>query len=73
MRPPNTHHIRNFNNRVLQNNGKTIIDNEEIRSVQGELLDLLAYTLQLENKIGELEEQIASNNIMQVEMIGKDF
>lgn len=73
MRPPNTHHIRNFNNRAVITAGKQVIDNEEIRNVQGELLDLLAYILQLENKIGELEEKVADSNILQVEMVGKDF
>lgn len=73
MRPPNTHFIRNFNNRILQGNGKTIIDNDEIRNVQAELLDLLAYILQLENKISELEDNFNQANIVQVEMIGKDF
>ena len=58
---------------LFRSAGKQVIDNEEIRNVQGELLDLLAYILQLENKIGELEEKVADSNILQVEMVGKDF
>jgi hypothetical protein len=73
VRPPNTHYIREFNNRVTVNAGKQIIDNDEIRKVQGELVDLLGYVLQLESKIAELEENLANSNIVQVEMVGKDF
>lgn len=73
MRPPNTYYIRNFNNRVTTTAGKQIIDNDEIRKVQGELVDLLAYVLQLENKVAELQEQVVESNAIQVEMVGKDF
>ena len=73
MRPPNTHYIRDFNNRVTTTAGKQIIDNDEIRKVQSELVDLLAYVLQLENKIGELQDQVDQSNIINVEMVGKDF
>jgi len=73
LRPPNTYYIRNFNNRVTTTAGKQIIDNDEIRKVQGELVDLLAYVLQLENKVAELQEQVVESNAIQVEMVGKDF
>ena len=73
MRPPNTYYIRDFNNRVTTSAGKQIIDNDEIRKVQGELVDLLAYVLQLENKVGELQDQVDQSNVVQVEMVGKDF
>jgi hypothetical protein len=73
LRPPNTHYIRNFNNRVTTTAGKQIIDNDEIRKVQGELVDLLAYVLQLENKVGELQDKVVESNAIQVEMVGKDF
>ena len=73
MRPPNTYYIRNFNNRVTTTAGKQIIDNDEIRKLQGELVDLLAYVLQLENKVAELQEQVVESNAIQVEMVGKDF
>ena len=73
MRPPNTHHIRNFNNRIITTVGKQIIDNDEMRKIQSELVDLLAYVLQLENKIMELQDQVDQSNIVNVEMVGKDF
>jgi transcription elongation GreA/GreB family factor len=73
MRPPNTHYIREFNNRATIVAGKQIIDNDEIRKVQSELVDLLGYVLQLENKIGELEEKLENADVINVEMIGKDF
>lgn len=73
MRPPNTHYIREFNNRATIVAGKQIIDNDEIRKVQSELVDLLGYVLQLENKIGELEEKLQNADVINVEMIGKDF
>jgi hypothetical protein len=73
VRPPNTHYIREFNNRATIVAGKQIIDNDEIRKVQSELVDLLGYVLQLENKIGELEEKLQNADVINVEMIGKDF
>lgn len=73
MRPPNTHYIREFNNRVTVAAGKQIIDNDEIRKVQGELVDLLGYVLQLENHIADLEVKLENADTINVEMIGKDF
>jgi len=73
VRPPNTHYIRNFNSRTIMNSGKQIIDNDEIRKIQGELVDLLGYVLQLENYISELEEKLSSADFINVEMVGKDF
>ena len=73
MRPPNTHYIRNFNARVTTNAGKQIVDNDEIRKVQGELVDLLGYVLQLENRIADLEVKLENADVINVEMVGKDF
>jgi hypothetical protein len=73
VRPPNTHYIREFNNRVTVAAGKQIIDNDEIRKVQGELVDLLGYVLQLENHIADLEVKLENADTINVEMIGKDF
>ena len=73
MRPPNTHYIREFNNRVTIAAGKQIIDNDEIRKVQGELVDLLGYVLQLENHIADLEVKLENADVINVEMVGKDF
>ena len=73
MRPPNTHYIREFNNRATIAAGKQIIDNDEIRKVQSELVDLLGYVLQLEAKIADLELKLESADVINVEMVGKDF
>jgi len=73
VRPPNTHYIREFNNRATNAAGKQIIDNDEIRKVQGELVDLLGYVLQLENHIAELEVKLENADVINVEMVGKDF
>ena len=73
MRPPNTYYIREFNNRATKNAGKQIIDNDEIRKVQGELVDLLGYVLQLENRIADLEVKLENADVINVEMVGKDF
>ena len=73
MRPPNTHYIREFNNRVTMTAGKQIIDNDELRKVQAELVDLLGYVLQLENHIADLEVKLENADVINVEMVGKDF
>jgi hypothetical protein len=73
VRPPNTHYIREFNNRVTMTAGKQIIDNDELRKVQGELVDLLGYVLQLENHIADLEVKLENADVINVEMVGKDF
>ena len=73
MRPPNTHYIREFNNRATKNAGKQIIDNDEINKIQSELVDLLGYLLQLEAKISYLEVKLENADVINVEMVGKDF
>ena len=73
MKPPNTHYIREFNNRATKNTGKQIIDNDEINKIQSELVDLLGYVLQLEAKIAELEVKLENADVINVEMVGKDF
>jgi hypothetical protein len=73
VRPPNTHYIREFNNRVTMNAGKQIIDNDELRKVQAELVDLLGYVLQLENHIADLEVKLENADVINIEMVGKDF
>jgi hypothetical protein len=73
VRPPSTHYIREFNNRATITAGKQIIDNDEIRKVQSELVDLLGYVLQLENHIADLEVKLENADVINVEMVGKDF
>ena len=73
MKPPNTHYIREFNNRATKNAGKQIIDNDEINKIQSELVDLLGYVLQLEAKIADLEVKLENADVINVEMVGKDF
>jgi hypothetical protein len=53
--------------------GKQIIDNDELRKVQAELVDLLGYVLQLENHIADLEVKLENADVINVEMVGKDF
>jgi len=74
MRPPNTHAIREFISRGQNVVGNGLMfDKETIGNVTRELTDVLAYVLQLENKLGEVEEQLKNANVVQVEMVGKDF
>ena len=75
MRQPNTHHIRQFNSRAknVVGNGKQIMDNAEYRGLQAEMLDLMCYVSQLENRIAELENQAAATTEITVEISGGDF
>jgi len=75
MRPPNTHWIRKFNERAKSaiGSGKQHIDNEEIRGVTHELLDVLAYVIDLENKINEMQNKIDESQIITVELNGENF
>jgi len=74
LRQPNTHHIRQFNDRARQaaGAGKQIMENAEIRGLQAELLDLMCYVSQLENRIAELEHMATASDIT-VEISGGDF
>jgi len=74
MRPPNTHNIREFINRGQNIVGNGLMfDKETISNVTKELTDVLAYILQLENKLGEVEEQLKNVDIIQVQMVGDNF
>ena len=46
---------------------------EGLIDVTKELADVLAYVLELENKIDELQIKIAQNEIITVELIGEKF
>lgn len=74
MRQPNTHYVRMFNDRARQatGSGKQIMENAEIRGLQAELLDLMCYVSQLENRIIELETTAANSDVT-VEISGGDF
>jgi len=74
MRPPNTHHIREFINRGQNVVGNGLVfDKETIANVTRELTDVLAYVLQLENKNAELEENLANSSVLEIELIGDKF
>ena len=74
MRPPNTHHIREFINRGQNVVGNGLVfDKETIANVTRELTDVLAYVLQLENKNAELEENLANSSVLEIELIGVKF
>lgn len=74
MRQPNTYHIREFINsgNNITNKG-LLLDKDSVINITKELADLLSYTMQLENKIVELQENLSKNESIQVEMMGKDF
>ena len=74
MRQPNTYHIREFVNRGqnIANNG-LMIDKDTISNVTKELVDILAYIMQLENEIADLKEKATQNEVITVEMIGDNF
>jgi len=74
MRPPNTHHIREFINRGQNVVGNGLVfDKETIANVTRELTDVLAYVLQLENKNAELEENLANSSVLEIELVGDKF
>ena len=49
------------------------MDNAEYRGLQAEMLDLMCYVSQLENRIAELENQAAATTEITVEISGGDF
>ena len=54
MRPPRTYYIREFINRgqsIVGNN--LVFDKDTVSNITKELADVLAYVLELENKIDE--------------------
>lgn len=76
MRPPNLHHIRQFNDRAKQvqgAGGKQIVENELMRGVQAELLDVMCYMTELENRIDQLEQEKLEAENITVQMVGSDF
>lgn len=76
MRPPNLHHIRQFNDRAKQVQGlggKQIVENELMRGVQAEMLDVMCYVTELENRIDQLEQEKKEAANITVQMIGSDF
>lgn len=75
MRQPNTHYIRQFNDRArsITGAGKQIIDNAECRGLQAELLEVMCYISDLENRIAELEQQSVQASEITVEISGGNF
>jgi len=74
MRPPRTFHVREFINRgqtIVGNN--LVLDKETIVNVTKELADILAYVLELENKIDELQNKVDESQIITVELTGENF
>jgi hypothetical protein len=53
--------------------GRQVLDNDEIRGVTTELLDVLCYITELENKIDDLETQVKQNDLIKVEILGDNF
>jgi hypothetical protein len=49
------------------------VDNEEIRNVTTELLDVLCYVTELENRIDILEQKTKEMEILTVEIVGDNF
>lgn len=75
MRPPSTYWLRKFNERCKSaaNSGRQVVDNEEIRNVTTELLDVLCYVTELENRIDILEQKTKEMEILTVEIVGDNF
>lgn len=75
MRPPSTYWIRKFNERVKSaaNPGRQVVENEEVRGVTTELLDVLCYVTELENRLDALQQQIQDAQIITVEFKGDNF
>jgi hypothetical protein len=75
LRQPNTHWIRKFNERskLAATSGKQLVENEEIRNVTIELVDLMCYINELENHIADLDKKLAENELIVVELKGDDF
>jgi len=74
MRPPRTYHIREFINRSQNVVGNGLMfDKDTIGNVTKELADVLAYVLELENKIDEMQNKIDESQIITVELSGENF
>ena len=74
MRPPRTFHIREFINRGQHVVGNGLMfDKDTIGNVTKELADVLAYVLELENKIDELQNKVDESQIITVELSGENF
>jgi len=75
LRPPNTHYIRKFNDRAksVTGTGRQVMENEEIRGLQAELLDVLCYTNDLENQIEQLQQKLKDSEVVSVELQGGNF
>jgi hypothetical protein len=74
MRPPRTYHIREFINRgqsIVGNN--LVFDKDTVSHITKELADILAYVLELENKIDDLQIKFDESQITAVELIGEKF
>lgn len=74
MRPPRTYHIREFINRGQSIVGNSIVfDKDTVSHITKELADILAYVLELENKIDDLQIKFDESQITAVELVGEKF
>ena len=75
MRPPSTYWLRKFNERAKSaaNAGRQVVENEEIRGVTTELLDVLCYVTELENELDTLQQKVKDSEIITVEFKGDNF
>lgn len=74
MRPPRTHYIREFINRGQNIIGNSLVlDKDTSFNITKELADILAYMLELESKIVDLEEKVQSSDVIAVELVGENF
>ena len=74
MRPPRTYYIREFINRgqsIVGNN--LVFDKDTVSNITKELADVLAYVLELENKIDGLQNKVDESQIITVELTGENF
>jgi hypothetical protein len=53
--------------------GKQILENELMRGLQTELLDVMCYITELENRINQLEQEKLEAENITVQMVGSDF
>ena len=70
MKQPNTHFIRQFNDKARSAN-RLILEQPDIRNLQSELLDVLLYIRELEEEIKQLQEK--QNESIEVVMQGDNF
>lgn len=75
MKQCNVTYLRKFieRERTAVNNGKQVIEHEEIRRVCAELTDLLLYKQELENKLADLHKEKANDQMIVLDIKSQDF